>query len=87
MIHSGLYYRPGSLKAINCVAGRDLMYGFCEEEGVPVVRSGKLVVATSPRTTLGSEPNVLVIAEGHVVHADEVDHVEDLLRPILHRRP
>ena len=49
VIHSGLYYRPGSLKAINCVAGRDLMYRFCEEEGVPFVRSGKLVVATSPR--------------------------------------
>jgi L-2-hydroxyglutarate oxidase len=49
VIHSGLYYRPGSLKAINCVAGRDLMYRFCEEEGVPFVRSGKLVVATSSR--------------------------------------
>jgi (S)-2-hydroxyglutarate dehydrogenase len=49
VIHSGLYYRPGSLKARNCVAGRDAMYRFCEEEGVPVVRSGKLVVATRER--------------------------------------
>lgn len=49
VIHSGLYYRPGSLKATNCVSGRDLMYRFCEEEGIPVVRSGKLVVATDER--------------------------------------
>lgn len=48
VIHSGLYYRPGSLKARNCVAGRDLMYAFCEAEGVPFRRSGKLVVATRP---------------------------------------
>jgi (S)-2-hydroxyglutarate dehydrogenase len=48
VIHSGLYYRPGSLKAQNCVAGRDLMYAFCEAEGVPYRRSGKLVVATRP---------------------------------------
>jgi (S)-2-hydroxyglutarate dehydrogenase len=46
VIHSGLYYRPGSLKAQNCVAGRDMMYAFCEAEGVPHRRSGKLVVAT-----------------------------------------
>lgn len=49
VIHSGLYYRPGSLKARNCVAGREAMYRFCEEEGVPHQRSGKLVVATRPQ--------------------------------------
>lgn len=49
VIHSGLYYRPGSLKARNCVTGRDEMYRFCEEEGVRVERSGKLVVATRER--------------------------------------
>src|SRR5688572_9759798 len=46
VIHSGLYYKPGSLKARNCVEGRDAMYRFCEEEGIPHRRSGKLVVAT-----------------------------------------
>lgn len=49
VIHSGLYYKPGSLKAQNCVAGRDLMYQFCEDNGLPVERSGKLVVATHER--------------------------------------
>jgi L-2-hydroxyglutarate oxidase len=49
VIHSGLYYKPGSLKARNCVEGRDLMYRFCEQHGVPHERCGKVVVATSAR--------------------------------------
>jgi len=48
VIHSGLYYKPGSLKARNCVAGRDEMYRFCEDNGVPHENCGKVVVATSP---------------------------------------
>ena len=46
VIHSGLYYKPGSLKARTCVAGREALYAFCAEWGVPVRRCGKLVVAT-----------------------------------------
>jgi (S)-2-hydroxyglutarate dehydrogenase len=49
VIHSGLYYKPGSLKARNCVEGRDLMYRFCEEHAVRHERCGKVVVATSER--------------------------------------
>lgn len=48
VIHSGLYYKPGSLKAKNCVEGREAMYAFCEEHGIPHDRCGKLVVATKP---------------------------------------
>ncbi len=47
VIHSGLYYKPGSLKAKNCVEGRELMYRFCEEHGIAHDNCGKLVVATS----------------------------------------
>jgi L-2-hydroxyglutarate oxidase len=47
VIHSGLYYKPGSLKARNCVEGREVMYRFCQEHGLPHDRCGKLVVATS----------------------------------------
>ena len=45
VIHSGLYYKPGSLKAKNCTEGRDLMYRFCEENDIPYEKCGKLVVA------------------------------------------
>jgi len=46
VIHSGLYYKPGSLKARHCVEGREAMYRFCQEHGIPHERCGKLVVAT-----------------------------------------
>ena len=45
VIHSGLYYKPGSLKAKNCIEGRELMYRFCEENNVPYNRCGKIVIA------------------------------------------
>ena len=45
VIHSGLYYRPGSDKARFCAAGRDELYRFCEEHEIEYQRCGKLVVA------------------------------------------
>ncbi|MBI3411740.1 MAG: L-2-hydroxyglutarate oxidase [Planctomycetes bacterium] len=48
VIHSGLYYKPGSEKARNCVAGRDAMFRFCAEHGIAHRRVGKIVVATRP---------------------------------------
>ncbi len=49
VIHSGLYYKPGSAKARTCVEGRQWLYRFCEDNGIPHERCGKLVVATHPR--------------------------------------
>ena len=46
VIHSGIYYKPGSLKAKFCVAGRASMTQFCEENEIPVRTCGKLIVAT-----------------------------------------
>src|SRR4051794_11379411 len=46
VIHSGLYYKPGSLKAKLCVEGRLALYEFCRERGVRHEQCGKVVVAT-----------------------------------------
>jgi L-2-hydroxyglutarate oxidase len=45
VIHSGLYYNPGSLKAKNCVEGREALYRFCAENGIAHEPCGKVVVA------------------------------------------
>ncbi|MFZ1280104.1 MAG: L-2-hydroxyglutarate oxidase [Ignavibacteriaceae bacterium] len=47
VIHSGLYYKPGSLKAANCTTGREMMYSFCKEHNISFDKCGKIVVATS----------------------------------------
>ena len=47
VLHSGIYYRPGSLRARNCVAGREAMVAFCEEHGVPHEVCGKVIVAVT----------------------------------------
>ena len=48
VIHAGLYYRPGSAKAILCRRGADALYDYCDRHGIGARRCGKLVIARTP---------------------------------------
>ena len=49
VMHSGIYYKPNSLKAINCRVGKKMMEDFCEEQGIEHRMVGKVIVATDER--------------------------------------
>jgi L-2-hydroxyglutarate oxidase LhgO len=72
VIHAGLYYPAGSLKAILCVEGRDRLYELCAAYDVPHVRCGKLVVATAAEE-LDDLERLLQRARGNGVSAEIVD--------------
>ncbi|PIS00654.1 MAG: L-2-hydroxyglutarate oxidase [Chlamydiae bacterium CG10_big_fil_rev_8_21_14_0_10_35_9] len=46
VIHSGIYYKPGSLKAKNCLEGKKAILSFCEQKNIPFRKVGKIIVAT-----------------------------------------
>ncbi|MDV3308404.1 MAG: L-2-hydroxyglutarate oxidase [Cyclobacteriaceae bacterium] len=49
VIHSGLYYKPGSLKALNCIRGYNMLIEFCQRHNVPYELCGKIIIATEER--------------------------------------
>ena len=72
VIHAGIYYPAGSLMAQLCVSGRKLLYGYCDDHGVPYRRCGKLIVATSE-----SENSKLAAIKSHA-EANGVDDLQTL---------
>ncbi|MDP2031892.1 MAG: NAD(P)/FAD-dependent oxidoreductase [Polaromonas sp.] len=67
VIHAGIYYAPGSLKASLCVAGKQLLYGYCAERGLAHRRCGKLIVATSDAQA-AELPGIIAKAAANGVH-------------------
>src|SRR5438309_4185175 len=51
VIHAGIYYPAGSLMARMCVSGKQALYHYCREHGIPHKNCGKLIVATTPNET------------------------------------
>jgi (S)-2-hydroxyglutarate dehydrogenase len=66
VLHTGIYYRPGSLKAVNCRAGKAAMERFCAEQGIAYERCGKVIVATRESEVPGLE-NILARGQANGV--------------------
>jgi L-2-hydroxyglutarate oxidase LhgO len=85
VIHAGIYYPEGSLKARACVEGRRRLYAYCEERGLPHRRCGKLIVATSESQR---EELRAIRAKAHangVTDVEEIPAAEALrMEPALH---
>lgn len=80
VIHAGIYYPAGSLKARLCVQGQRMLYAYCAERGLPHQRCGKLVVATSE----AQQAQLKVIAECGA--ANGVDNLQWLTRSEARQR-
>ncbi|MGM9427133.1 NAD(P)/FAD-dependent oxidoreductase [Hydrogenophaga sp. MI9] len=85
VVHAGIYYPTGSLKARLCVQGRDLLYAYCAERGIAHRRCGKLIVAHSPSQVAGlqaiaDKARANGVADLALLTADEAGALEPQLR-------
>ena len=76
VIHSGIYYPPGSLKARFCARGRSLLYGYCEERSIPFRRCGKLIVATDASQMDALEGLAFRARENGIVDVRQISAVQ-----------
>ncbi len=87
VIHAGLYYPPGSLKAELCLEGRERLYAWCEQHGVPHRRIGKLLVAVE-NAERGKLESLAANAEACGVHdlqaleRDQLERLEPAVRGV-----
>ncbi len=84
VIHSGLYYPQGSLKARLCVRGRDLLYEFCEARGIAHARCGKIIVAQEAQVpglaSLARKGQANGVTDLKLLTVDEVRRLEPAVR-------
>lgn len=79
VLHSGIYYKPGSLRAINCREGKKAMEAFCEEYGVTYERCGKVIVAVE-ESELENLDRIYERGQANGVQCEKID--ADQLREI-----
>jgi (S)-2-hydroxyglutarate dehydrogenase len=72
VLHSGIYYPPGSLKARLCAAGAREMADYCRARGLPLLRIGKILVPTRP----GDGPQLELLAERAAANGVEVERLD-----------
>jgi L-2-hydroxyglutarate oxidase LhgO len=85
VIHAGIYYPKGSLKARACVEGRQRLYEYCETHGVPHRRCGKLIVATNENQVLELKSIQKKAHENGVADVVEIPAAEAMrMEPALH---
>lgn len=75
VLHTGIYYPHGTLKAKLCKAGADAMFAFAEQNGIPVRRDGKVIVATSEENAKGLD-TLMANAEANGIRANRVNAEE-----------
>ena len=85
VVHAGIYYPAGSLKARFCVAGKQALYAYCAERGVPHARLGKLIVATSEEEvpvldSIRAKARANGVHDLDLIGADDARRLEPALR-------
>ncbi len=84
VVHAGIYYEPGSLKAQYCVQGKQLLYTYCQQRQIPHSQCGKLIVATSPSqqvqlTQIRQRAEINGVHDLHLLSAGDAKSMEPQL--------
>ena len=85
VVHAGIYYPAGSLKARFCVEGKHMLYAYCTERGIPHARLGKLIVASEPAEvpvldTIRAKAAANGVGDLELLGPDDARHLEPALR-------
>lgn len=72
VLHSGIYYRPGSLRALNCRTGKAAMEEFCHREGIPFEQCGKVIVAVD-QSEMPQVEKILANGQANGVRCERID--------------